>query len=294
MDPLDQEFTSFDALLGVVEILGLAFMIALVSETVWDAVRGQRSNLRDTLANGAIAIVSALLERSVYGLIFILGLVVASDFAVFNLPSRWWTVPAAILAADFTYYWMHRAEHRIRLFWANHSVHHSSEEFNFSTSLRLSWMDALIEWIFFIPMILLGCSVVETIVGLAVVLAYQSWIHTEKVGKLGWLDGVFNTPSAHRVHHGQNPEYIDKNYGGILILWDRLFGTYSPEADTVRYGITTPIETHNPLAINFKEYALLYRDIQRAGSLRAGLGYLVQPPGWHPTPPTEDTSDGRG
>ncbi len=284
MDPIEEQFAAFAGTLDVVEILGLAFLIAVVSETVWDVIRGTRGTLRETFANAAIAIVSALLERTIYGLIFIIGLVIASYFALFDLPDTWWTFPLAILVADFTYYWMHRCEHEVRLFWANHSVHHSSPEFNFSTALRISWVDALIEWVFFIPMILIGFSVAETVVGLVVVVAYQSWIHTEKVGKLGWLDKIFNTPSVHRVHHGSNAQYIDKNYGGLLIIWDRMFGTYEPEEEKVIYGITTPLETSNPVRINFHEYLMILRDLRRARSLSNALGYLFRRPGWRPKP----------
>ncbi|MEL6641691.1 MAG: sterol desaturase family protein [Pseudomonadota bacterium] len=289
MDPLEIEFAAYDGLLSVVGLFGLAFLLALVSETVWDVLRGNREKWGETAANIAIGLVSAVLERTAYGIVFIVGLVFASYFAVFDLPNGWWTIPLAVIVADFTYYWMHRAEHEIRLFWANHSVHHSSPEFNFTTALRISWMDALIEWIFFIPMVLMGFSVVETVIGLIVVVAYQSWIHTEKVGKLGWFDRVFNTPSAHRVHHGSNPEYIDKNYGGMLIIWDRMFGTYEPEVAPVVYGITVPINTHNPVVINFKEYRDLVRDVARAKTWQQAIGYVLRGPGWQPDQTKEDT-----
>ncbi len=290
MDPLEIEFAAYELLLGVVGLFGLAFIFALASETVWDILRGNRKEWGETAANVAIALVSAVLERTAYGLVFIVGLVFASYLALFDLPGGWWTIPLAVLVADFTYYWLHRAEHEIRLFWANHSVHHSSPEFNFTTALRISWMDALIEWIFFIPMVLIGFSVVETVMGLIVVVAYQSWIHTEKVGKLGWLDRVLNTPSAHRVHHGSNPQYIDKNYGGLLIIWDRMFGTYAPEVEPVVYGITTPINSHNPLVINFKEYRDLARDMARAKTWRHAIGYALKGPGWAPEDKTKDVS----
>lgn len=279
---IETEFASYDFLFQAVEVLGLAFLIALVSEAVWDVLRGQRTSLKDTFANGAIALVSTVLERTAYGVIFIAGLIVVSPLAFFDIPNGWWLIPLAILVADFTYYWMHRCEHRVRLFWANHSVHHSSEEFNFSTSLRISWMDAIIEWVFFVPMVLVGFSVVETVVGLVVVVAYQSWIHTDKVRNLGWLEYVFNTPSAHRVHHGSNRQYLDKNYGGILIVWDRLFGTYEPENADVEYGLTEPVASHNPLTINFHEYKKLLGDMRRAETFKASVGYLFNPPGWRP------------
>lgn len=279
---VEAEFAAHGLLLEIIEVTGLAFLLALVSETVWDVVRGNRASLRETFANAAIAIVSAVLERTAYGLVFIVGLLIAEPFALFDVPTGWWTIPLAILVADFTYYWMHRCEHTVRLFWANHAVHHSSPEFNFSTALRISWIDALVSWLFFVPMVLIGFSAVETIVGMIVGLAYQSWIHTEKIGKLGWLDGIFNTPSVHRVHHGTNPQYIDRNFGGILIVWDRLFGTYQRENEKVDYGILPPVGSSNPLVINFAEYAAILRDLRRAPDVRTALRHIFGAPGWKP------------
>jgi len=282
MPTIETQFLAFEGVFTIVEISSLAFLFALVSETVWDVFRKRRTSLGDTFANTAIALVTAALERTVYGIIFIVALMAVAPFAIFTLPSSIWSILLTIIAADFSYYWMHRCEHQIRLFWANHSVHHSSEEFNLTTSLRISWMDALIEWIFFIPMILLGFGVAPTVVGLVIVVAYQSWVHTEKVGKLGVLDKIFNTPSSHRVHHGSNPQYIDKNYGGILIVWDRLFGTYEPEGEKVRYGITDPVGSVNPLTINFKEYSNIIRDLRKAPTWAAGFGRVFRGPGWKP------------
>ena len=187
-----------------------------------------------------------------------------------------------MLHADFTYYWMHRWEHEIRILWAHHSVHHSSPEFNLTTALRLAWIEGLIEWIFFVPMIVIGFDVAQTIIALAIGLAYQTWIHTEKIGRLGWLDKVLNTPSVHRVHHGANPSYLDKNYGGILIVWDRMFGTYQPEDQPVVYGLTKPIGTSNPITINFFEYAQIIKDLRRSRSWYEACGYLFKRPGWRP------------
>ncbi|WP_120632674.1 sterol desaturase family protein [Ruegeria sp. EL01] len=282
MDSTEAQFLEYAVVFEALDVLALAFLFAVVSESVWDVVTGQRKKLGETFANGAIAIILALLERTAYGLIFIVALLLVTPFAVFEIPQGWWTLPLAVLAADFTYYWMHRCEHEVRLFWANHSVHHSSPEFNFTTALRISWMDAIIEWVFFVPMILLGFGLVPTVAGLVVVVAYQSWVHTEKVGRLGWLDQLMNTPSIHRVHHGSNAQYIDKNYGGILIIWDRIFGTYAPENETVKYGITTPIGSQNPFTINFREYTTLLHDVRRAESWKSALGYMFRPPGWQP------------
>ncbi len=282
MENLESELAHYALTFDIIGLFGLAFLLALVSETVWDVVKGRRKTLGESFVNGFIAIVSVLLERTFYGLIFVIGLWLATPFALTLLPDSWWTLPLAVLAADFTYYWMHRTEHEVRLLWANHSVHHSSPEFNFTTALRISWVDSLIEWVFFLPMVLLGFSLAQVIVGLSVVIAYQSWIHTEKLGKLGWLDLVFNTPSTHRVHHGANPQYIDKNYGGILIIWDRIFGTYAPEGEAVVFGITAPLDSVNPLKVMFGEYRNIWRDVRKAKGLREAMGYVFKGPGWRP------------
>ena len=234
------------------------------------------------MANYAISLGNFLLERTAFGLVFIAGLIIAQGFAIASIESSWWSWTLAILVADFTYYWMHRVEHEVRFLWAYHSVHHNSPEFNLSTSLRLAWIEGMFEWVFFVPMVLLGFSTAQALGAIAIVVIYQTWLHTEKIGKLGWLDRVFNTPSVHRVHHGSNKKYHDKNYGGILIIWDRLFGTYQTEEEPVVYGISTPIESANPVVINFKEYGLILRDIKRAQSWRQAWKYLFGRPGWQP------------
>ncbi len=275
----------FDAVAGTLEILGLysLAMIALaIIEILWDLVFKRRSGWKETAANITIAAVYNLLERSAYGAVFIVALAIAESFVPYRLPVNAWTWVAALLLADFTYYWMHRFEHRVRVLWAYHSVHHSSPEFNLTTAYRLAWVESLVEWVFFLPMILLGFDLVQTLLVLFVVVAYQTWIQTQKIGRLGWLDKVFNTPSVHRVHHGANPAYLDKNYGGILILWDRLFGTYQAETEPVIFGITKPLETANPITINFGEFLAIARDCLRAKSLGDAWSYLVKPPGWAP------------
>ncbi len=282
MDDLELRF---EAVSGALEILGLysLAMIALaVIEILWDLAFKQRPGWKETAANIVIAAVNSLLERTAYGLVFIVALAIAESFVPTRLPVNAWTWIAALLLADFTYYWMHRFEHEIRALWAYHSVHHSSPEFNLTTAFRLAWVEGLVEWIFFLPMILLGFDLVQTLVAILVVVAYQTWIHTQKIGRLGWLDKIFNTPSVHRVHHGANPAYLDKNYGGILILWDRLFGTYQAETEPVTFGITKPLETANPIVINFGEFLAIARDCLRAKSLRDAWGYLVKRPGWEP------------
>lgn len=282
MDDLELRFEAYTDSLELLGLYGLAMIALAVVEILWDLAFKQRPGWKETAANVVIAAVNSLLERTAFGAAFIIALAIVESFVPYQLPVNPWTWVAAVLLADFTYYWMHRFEHEIRVLWAYHSVHHSSPEFNLTTAFRLAWVEGLIEWIFFVPMLLLGFDLLQTLMAIFIVVAYQTWIHTQKIGRLGWLDKVFNTPSVHRVHHGANPEYLDKNYGGILILWDRMFGTYQAETAPVTFGITKPLESSNPLTINFHEFLAIARDCWRARSLGDAWRYLTGRPGWEP------------
>jgi len=193
-----------------------------------------------------------------------------------------WTWLALFFADDFAYYWYHRTHHTIRVFWASHVVHHSSEFYNLSTALRQTWtpFSSLPYWL---PLAFLGFPPWMILLQQSVSLLYQFFIHTERVDKL-WrpLELVLNTPSHHRVHHGSQSQYLDTNYGGILIVWDRLFGSFEPEGDRVRYGLTTNIETFNPVRVALHEYGAIWHDVRRASRWRDRWGYLVKGPGWSP------------
>jgi sterol desaturase/sphingolipid hydroxylase (fatty acid hydroxylase superfamily) len=192
-----------------------------------------------------------------------------------------WVWIGALLAYDFLYYWAHRMGHEVGVLWAAHVVHHSSEFYNLSTALRQTSSGWLFGWLFYLPMALAGVPpLVLAGVGL-IDLLYQYWVHTEMVGRLGWLDRVFVTPSNHRVHHGQNDYCIDKNYGGILVLWDRLFGTFADERDDEKivYGVRTPLRSLNPLWANLHNYADLWRATRQVKGLRARLHVWFGPPG---------------
>jgi sterol desaturase/sphingolipid hydroxylase (fatty acid hydroxylase superfamily) len=191
---------------------------------------------------------------------------------------------AAILAWDFLYYWQHRLGHERRVLWAAHVNHHSSRRYNLSTALRQSWTGEVGHWVY-APLFVLGFSPAQVARAGQLNLLYQFWVHTELVDRLpGWAERVLNTASHHRVHHGSVAPYLDRNYGGILIVWDRLFGTFEPESVRVRYGLTTDIETVNPVRIAFHEWAALLRDLRRARSWREAIRYAVRPPGWSPEP----------
>lgn len=199
-----------------------------------------------------------------------------------RLEASWSTFAALFVLEDLCFYAYHRTSHRVRLLWAAHVNHHSSEDYNLTTALRQTWTPFL-GIVFWLPLPLLGFRPEWVLAAQALSLLYQSFLHTQVFdgpgGVLGWL---FNTPSHHRVHHGTNPEYIDKNFGGVLIVWDRLFGSFEPEAAPVRYGITKPVGSYNPLRIAFHEYGDILRDLALARGLREGFGRLLAPPGWQP------------
>jgi sterol desaturase/sphingolipid hydroxylase (fatty acid hydroxylase superfamily) len=195
------------------------------------------------------------------------------------------SVVLLVILQDFSYYWFHRASHRIRWFWATHAIHHSSNELNLAASYRFGWTGRLTgAGLFYVPMIWLGFAPGPVFIAGGFGLLYQFWIHTEWIPKLGWLEYVLNTPSHHRVHHAANPEYLDRNYGGILIVWDRLFGTFVSERDDVpcRYGLVTPLRSNNPVVIAFHEWGALARDIWQARSWRERLMCLIGLPAPHP------------
>lgn len=291
MNAIETRFDQYSATFEILGYIGAFFLALTIIETIWDLAKGTRKGWKETAANFAIALGNALLERTAFGLVFLAGLLITEPFAFGSFSHNWQTWLLALIAADFTYYWMHRFEHEIRLFWAYHSVHHSSPEYNLTTAMRLAWIEGLFEWLFFIPMILIGFDVVQTAISLIVVVVYQTWIHTEKIAKLGVLDKIFNTPSVHRVHHGSNEKYLDKNYGGILIIWDRMFGTFQEEDEKVVYGTTNPLGTSNPLTINVSEYASIFKDSLNSGKIKNIFGYVFGRPGWQPQNPDQSSDD---
>jgi sterol desaturase/sphingolipid hydroxylase (fatty acid hydroxylase superfamily) len=197
-------------------------------------------------------------------------------------PHDWWVWVALFFADDLSYYWFHRVSHESRVFWASHVVHHSSRHYNLSTALRQTWvpMTYLPFWLW---MPLVGFPVWMVLLAQSWSLIYQFWIHTERVRRLPRpLETVLNTPSHHRVHHGSNDVYLDKNYGGILIVWDRLFGSFTGEGERVRYGLTKDIGTFNPVRVAFHEYLAMWHDVRAAAGLRDKLGVVFRGPGWRP------------
>lgn len=241
-----------------------------------------RRNYPDTGTNIAIGIIYQITNMTIGYVLAFAGIKFFSQFSLMELPVNGWTMILAIAIADFLYYWEHRAEHRIRFFWAYHNVHHSSTDYNLTTALRLSWLEVCFLWIFYIPMAWLGFNPLQIFIAVQITAIYQLWIHSQKIKSLGILERIINTPALHRVHHGSNTRYIDKNYGGILIIWDRLFGTYQPEIEPSIYGLTENIKTNNMVKINVIEYLRIVKYILQSKNITEIWNSIFGSPEWKP------------
>jgi alkylglycerol monooxygenase len=261
------------------------FVLCMAAEWAWGRWRGRDNyRLADTLnslsqglLSQAVAVLTPLAQTGLYA-------AVHARLALVS-PALWhgalsWVL--AVLMYDFCDYWLHRVSHESALFWAAHAVHHQSEHFNLSTALRQESFYSVMGAPFFLPMALLGVPTGQFAAAGMVVLLYQFWIHTEHIGRLGWLDRVFSTPSNHRVHHAVNPGYLDRNYGAILVLWDRLFGSFTPETEPCVYGTVKPLASWNPLWAVGQFYAELWRRMRATPRLTDKLRVVFKSPGWMP------------
>ena len=237
----------------------------------------------DSFADLGCGMIEQLLGVFVKAALFAAYLGLYANARLFDLPEQSWAVFAAcFLGVDFLYYWFHRKSHEIGAFWAAHSVHHQSEEYNLSVALRQGAFQSFFSWVFYLPLAVLGFPPVVFITCSALNTLYQFWIHTRLIGKLGPLEWVFNTPSHHRVHHGRNPRYIDRNHAGVFIIWDRMFGTFVPETDEPVYGVVKPLASVNPFWANFAGWRDLISVSARATNLKDRLAPFVAAPGWRP------------
>lgn len=257
--------------------------LALVGVEAFFAGRLGRPSyqVRDTLASLAMGVGNALLTLAMQG-VTVGAFFFAYRHRLFELGTGAQAWLLLFLAEDLVYYAWHRASHEVRILWAAHENHHSSQRFNLSTALRQSWTTPFTTIPFWIVLPLLGFQPWMVLTMTSLSLIYQFWIHTEFIGRMGPFEWIFNTPSHHRVHHGANVEYLDRNHAGILIVWDRLFGTFEPEGAPVRYGLTKNIGTFDPLRIAFHEWFAMLGNALRARSLREAACYLLLPPGWSP------------
>jgi sterol desaturase/sphingolipid hydroxylase (fatty acid hydroxylase superfamily) len=262
------------------------FFALIALEFAIGRARG-RSNYRlnDALNSLSLGVMSQVIGLFTKLLAFGIYAAVYAAFSIWQLPAdQWWTWALAIVAYDFCYYWNHRLGHESGIFWASHVVHHQSQEYNLSTALRQTSSGALLGWIFYVPMAIVGFPPQVFIFAAIVDLLYQYWIHTEQVGKLGWFDRWFASPSNHRVHHAVNDGYLDRNYGGIFMAWDRMFGTFVEEGEKCVYGTRAPLDSWDPLWANLEVYADLARRSWRTPRWRDKFAVWFMGPGWQPAP----------
>ena len=262
------------------------FFVLIVAELLADRWRGV-NNYRvadavNSISTGVLSTTTGLLTK---GLGLVTYTFALQHWGLFELPAHsLWVWIGAFVLYDFCYYWLHRCGHERNILWAAHSVHHQSEDYNLSTALRQTSTGFLLSWIFYLPLAVLGVPLVVFVTVAALNLLYQFWVHTRHIGKLGWYEWFFVTPSNHRAHHAQNALYMDRNYGGVFILWDRLFGTYQEEDDNepVVFGVTTPLASWNPLWANLQFYSQLWNDARRTEHVRDKLRIWFMRTGWRP------------
>ncbi len=262
------------------------FLLLIALEWAWGAWRGRNTyRLNDAINSmslGMLSQITAVLTR-----LFRIGIYTAvyGWVALWHADTFWLSLPGWILALlfyDLCYYWLHRAGHEMAVFWAAHVVHHQSQDYNLSTALRQTTSGALVGWVFYLPMALAGVPPLVFGVVALIDLLYQFWVHTEHVGKLGWFDRWFCSPSNHRVHHAVNDDYLDRNYGGILVVWDRMFGSFREEDEPCVYGTRAPLESWDPLWSNAEVYWSLAKDSWHARSWADKVRVWFKPPGWRP------------
>ena len=268
-------------------VLATPVFLALIALEYWVGVRRGRNTYRlnDAMSSIGLGVLSQL--TGVFTKLMTVGIYAAvfAQVALWELSaSSWWVWLVALVFYDFCYYWHHRFGHTVALFWAGHVVHHQSEDYNLSTALRQTSGGWLLGWVFYLPMAVLGFPPVVFATVALIDLLYQYWVHTQQIGKLGWFDRWFCAPSNHRVHHAVNDRYVDKNYGGILIVWDRLFGSYAEEDDREPcvYGTRKPLRSWNPLRANLEVYWALLQDSWRTRRWADKLRVWTRPPGWRP------------
>ncbi len=264
-----------------------AFIILVVIELlIWRKNRTLVSyQTKDTAASLLMGFGSVITGATI-GTLSVAGLLWLHEYRLFDLGFAWWVFVLCFFAEDLTFYWSHRLSHEVRWFWASHVIHHSSQHYNLSTALRQPWTTTLSGTaVVYIPIVLLGFPIEMIVMYKSISTVYQFWVHTESIGKLGPLEWVMNTPSHHRVHHATNARYLDRNHAGVLIIWDRLFGTFAEEKreeDRPRFGIIKNIATFNPLRIAVHEWVAIYQDVKSAKSLKQAWHFMFNVPGWSP------------
>jgi sterol desaturase/sphingolipid hydroxylase (fatty acid hydroxylase superfamily) len=241
----------------------LIILVAIVAEMIWNWRTAHHGyNTKETFANLFIFLGHQFFGKVIFAGAKLFTLDIAFKITPLRIESNGWTFLLCFVLVDFFYYFFHWTSHKIRFMWAFHHTHHSSTLYNLSGAYRLNWFGGVINLLFFIPLILIGFSPTFVVLSIALNLFYQFFLHTEAIGKLGLLEKIINTPSAHRVHHASDAEYLDKNFGGVLIIWDRLFGTYKEETTKPHYGVTTGFVGYNPFKIIFRGFEEFIKGIK--------------------------------
>ncbi len=275
---------------GLLVLLALPLVLSLLAaaEGAWRMRKGMGYDWKAWWASLGDVFGRALINRAIGGGVAGLLLLGVARFRIADIAmDRWWHWALLFVGQEFCYYWMHRADHRVRWFWLNHAVHHSPGQYALSSAYRLGWTGKITSAaVFFAPLVWLGFPAPLVLATLALNLSYQFWLHTELIGKLPRpIECVFNTPAHHRVHHASNPEYLDCNYGGVLIVFDRIFGTLREEKPGVpiRYGLTEPLHSYNPVRIAFHAWIAMFRDLRRARAWRKRWWVVFGPPSYRPS-----------
>ncbi len=257
-------------------LIGIELLIAKRKKIKLYRLNDAITNINVGIGNQLIGMVAKVFLIGAYVFTF-------EHIAIFKIPTTVWSVLILFILYDFTFYWAHRLGHEVNLFWGAHVVHHQSEDYNFSVALRQSWFHSLLSFFLFLPIPALGFEPGVFFVVATFNSLFQYWIHTKTIKKLPrWFEFIFNTPSHHRVHHGVNPKYIDKNHGGALIIWDRLFGSFQEEEESPIYGITTPLKSWNPVWANFHYYIELFQASKNFTSIKDKIKLIFAKPGWQP------------
>tara|TARA_B100001113_G_scaffold282771_2_gene237788 strand:+ start:1695 stop:2954 length:1260 start_codon:yes stop_codon:yes gene_type:complete len=262
------------------------FFLLIIVEYIYGKMIGKNTyRLNDTITSITIGMISrfpTMLNLGVQSVIFVyISSYLNLELLSVKNPFTW---IIAFLLYDLSYYWMHRMHHEIKILWATHSVHHHGEDYNLATALRQTSTGWLWKWIFYMPMIILGVPVEVFIAVAGVNLVYQFWVHTEHIGHLGFMEKIFITPMNHRIHHAKNKEYIDANYGGVFIIWDRMFGTYTPQRAELKpvYGTATPLNSWNPLWANFQVFSIMIKDTVKTKSWKDKIKVWFSETYWRP------------
>jgi sterol desaturase/sphingolipid hydroxylase (fatty acid hydroxylase superfamily) len=256
-------------------LIGLELLYTLLKRPDYYRVSDAVSNISCGIGDQVVGVFAKVLVIGVYHFLYV-------NYALFQFEQTIWSFIILFVAADFIYYWVHRSSHEVNFLWAGHVVHHQSEDYNLSVALRQSWFHKFFTFAFYLPLALIGFSTEAFIWANGLNQLYQFFIHTEAVERLGFLEKFMNTPSHHRVHHGRNPKYIDKNHAGVFIIWDKLFGTFQPEEERPVYGVTQPLQTFNPLYANVVHWQVMFRQAAATPRWADRFKTFVKPPGWRP------------